>query len=96
MSISKISIFELQINNLTLNELSAYIFASIISNEKTTISYVTANSLNKIYNNETNKTIFEKLDLIHTDGIGVFIASKYLLVKKDLKKGLRVQTIIQY
>ncbi len=50
------------------------------------ITYVTSNTLNLIFDNNKLLNIFNQFDLIHPDGMGVIIASQLLYGKNGLKK----------
>jgi N-acetylglucosaminyldiphosphoundecaprenol N-acetyl-beta-D-mannosaminyltransferase len=76
-----IPIFGVNLGNVTYEEILAIIDDSIRNNKKNIIGYATAHSLNICYSNSDLKKIFNEFDLIHPDGIGVLLASKYLYGK---------------
>ncbi len=85
MQPNKISIFNSNIENINNNDLISVISLAIQKNEIKTISYLTAASLNKVYNSTNLSLLFKKIDIIHPDGIGVFFASKFLYGINGLK-----------
>ncbi|MBS1516810.1 MAG: WecB/TagA/CpsF family glycosyltransferase [Bacteroidetes bacterium] len=63
------------------------IFNNAISNDvKTTIAYANADTLNKVYEDPSLKEIYNSFDHIHPDGIGVYLASKYLFGANGLRE----------
>ena len=75
-------IFDINIERINYSGLRDFISFSINNNKKKLITYVTAASLNIIYENPKLTNIYHKFDLIHPDGVGVFWASKFLFGKK--------------
>ena len=81
-----ITIFDININSLNYNYLLDQISIALGNEEKRSITYVTSNTLNIIFNNKKLLNIFNQFDLIHPDGMGVIIASQILYGKNGLKK----------
>ncbi len=82
------NIFGVEINNLTNEQFLDFISESINKNQKHTIGYANADTLNKIYEDNSLKKIFSTFDLIHPDGIGVYLASGLLYGKNGLEERL--------
>ena len=59
---------------------------SIVNKNKKCITYFNANSFNLNYNNPKLTKIFNQFDIIHPDGIGVYLASRFLCGKKGFTK----------
>ncbi len=78
-------IFGIKVANVSYNELLKYIKDTIDSNKRRIITYVTANSLNIIYKNYEVKEIFDKFNIIHPDGIGTFLAIRFLYGIKNIE-----------
>jgi N-acetylglucosaminyldiphosphoundecaprenol N-acetyl-beta-D-mannosaminyltransferase len=70
--------FNLRINKVTYSILLKLIESSLVDNNSACITYVNANTLNIIYKNKKLRELYSKFDIIHPDGIGVFLASKFL------------------
>lgn len=83
-----INIFGAEINKLSNEQFINYISKSISQNRKNTIGYANADTLNKIYEDKSLKKIFSTFDLIHPDGIGVYLASGLLYGKNGLESRL--------
>ena len=79
-------VFGIKVANISYNELVKYIKETIDHNKRRIITYVTANSLNVIYENCEVKEIFNKFNIIHPDGIGTFFAIRFLYGKKNIEK----------
>lgn len=79
-------IFGIKVAAISYDDLLRYIRESIENNKKRIISYVTANSLNIIYKKNDIKEIFNKFDLVHPDGIGTYLAIRFLHVKEKSNK----------
>lgn len=75
----------LNIDNLTYDELLDIIDSTIKNNKKITIAYPSINILNRIQKDIALKEKLSKFDIIFSDGVGIYIASKFLYGKKGLK-----------
>jgi len=84
-NIETINIFGIRVAKLNYEKFLDIIKESILKNQKLTIGYANADTLNKICNSENLNTIFNTFDLIHPDGIGVYWASKFLYGKDGLE-----------
>lgn len=76
------------INNLTNESFLDYISEGIRNEKKLTIGYANADTLNKIYEDRNLKNIFNSFDLIHPDGVGVYLASRILFGENGLHRRL--------
>lgn len=81
-----LEIFGVKIARLSYMDLLKEIETNIQFKKKLTITYVTANSLNLIYNDDSLRKTFSGIDLVHPDGIGVFFASKILFPGNSFNK----------
>lgn len=79
-------IFGIQITDILYEEILKYIKQSIEDNNKLLITYVTFHSLNKAYNNYPIRKSFENFDIIHPDGIGTFLAIRFIFGGKSLRE----------
>ncbi|HRI84475.1 MAG TPA: WecB/TagA/CpsF family glycosyltransferase [Ignavibacteria bacterium] len=66
--------------------MSSAVNDAISSCRKITIAYANADTLNKIYEDRSLVNIYDNIDIIHPDGIGVFLASKYLYKENGMKE----------
>ena len=83
-----LNIFGTKINNLTDKSFIQIIKEGIACNKKLTIGYVNAYILNEIYHNNELRDIFGTFDIVHPDGMGVYLASRLLLGKNGLESRL--------
>jgi len=83
----RISICGNNIDIVNNADLISIITDEINQNGKKVISYLTAASLNKVNCSISgNKSIFQDIDIVHPDGIGIYLASKFLYGKYGLKE----------
>ena len=87
-NIQHLEIFGIKVNKLTDNSFLKCINESIGENKKLAVAYANADTLNKIYKNENLKKIYNSFDLVHPDGIGIYLASKLLYGKAGLEERL--------
>ena len=78
----KYEIFGIKIAAVSYDELLNSIEETIDNKQRRIISYVTANSLNIIYEDQNVKELFNRFDIIHPDGIGTSLAIRLLYGKK--------------
>ena len=78
MPLSKSKIFNINIDDVNFNKLFSKISESINNNEKLIINYANANSIRLIKNHKEFKQALKSSDIIHPDGIGIWLASKIL------------------
>jgi len=85
-NIEFLEIFGIKVSKLTYNTFLKCINDSIMGNKKLAVAYANANTLNKLYNNESLKNIYDIFNLVHPDGVGVYLASKFLYGKGGLEE----------
>lgn len=81
MEPGNIKIAGININNLTYNNFRNLIKEKISGSKLTLITYANANTINSVYNNIELKNIISSFDVIHPDGIGIYLAGKLLYGK---------------
>src|SRR5271157_4312768 len=81
-----IQIWGLNINDINYDSLYHSIKDAILNRAQIIISYSNAHILNALYKNEKLTSILNKFDIIHPDGIGIFMASRFLFKKNGLKQ----------
>ena len=84
MSKLTINIFGVKIDKLTYESFLNYISGAITNNKRLSIAYANADTLNKLYTDINLRTIFNSFDLIHPDGVGIYLASRILYGKNGL------------
>ena len=77
-------IFGVEISQVDYEGLLLQVNNSIAARRGLKITYATAATLNKVYSNAELQKIFGQFDLIHPDGIGVFLASRILYGKNGV------------
>jgi exopolysaccharide biosynthesis WecB/TagA/CpsF family protein len=77
-------IFGVEISQVDYEGLLLQVNNSIAARRGLKITYATAATLNKVYSNAELQKTFAQFDLIHPDGIGVFIASRILYGKNGV------------
>jgi N-acetylglucosaminyldiphosphoundecaprenol N-acetyl-beta-D-mannosaminyltransferase len=82
----KINIFGLNIDCLDYGLLLNHINASITQKHKINIAYANTHILNNAYKNNEINEILNSFSIVHPDGIGVYLASKFLYGKKGLSQ----------
>jgi N-acetylglucosaminyldiphosphoundecaprenol N-acetyl-beta-D-mannosaminyltransferase len=82
MKIDSLDVFGLKTGKLTYDGFLDYVTLAISSGRKVAVAYANADTMNKIYGNRDLLRIYRTFDLIHPDGIGIFLASR-LLNKND-------------
>jgi len=87
-NIEFLEIFGIKVSKLTHNSFLKCINESITGNKKLAVAYANADTLNKSYNIESLKRIYDSFNLVHPDGIGVYLASKFLYGKGGLEERL--------
>ncbi|MEW6702043.1 MAG: WecB/TagA/CpsF family glycosyltransferase, partial [Bacteroidota bacterium] len=81
----RIKIFDVSINNISYADLELAITKNLLEKRKLIIGYCTAHKLNLAYSNTALKAYLKQFDLLHPDGIGIFLASKFLYGNSGLK-----------
>lgn len=87
-NIDSTEVFEINVSKLTSENFLKCIGSSIKENKKLSIAYANADTLNKIYNDKNLKKIYNAFELVHPDGIGIYLASKFLSGKCGLDERL--------
>lgn len=82
----KFNIFGLDINKADYPGLLKQIITAIESKQKITIGYANAHILNNIFKNYKHREILSSFNIIHPDGIGVYLASRFLYRKKGMAR----------
>ena len=80
-----LDILSVKVSLIDYEKLKSVIIETINNKTKIFITYTTANTLNLIYQYEGLKNIFNKFDIIHPDGIGVYLSSKFIYGKNGFK-----------
>lgn len=73
-----IVIFGLQIRRVGYTDLIQLVKNSIFSKEQIALTGINVSTLNLVYNSSKELTIFSSFDILHSDGIGIYLASKFL------------------
>ena len=81
MNVKKLNLF-----SKGIDELLDFVKVSSFNNDRVTVTYFNANSFNLLEDRPELDKIFSKINLIHPDGIGVFLASKFLYGKNGFTK----------
>jgi N-acetylglucosaminyldiphosphoundecaprenol N-acetyl-beta-D-mannosaminyltransferase len=82
----KINIFGVEITIADYDFLLDKIIQAVKKNQKLSIVYANANSLNISYNSQELRQILNSFNIVHPDGTGVLVASKLLYGKNGLRK----------
>lgn len=82
----KIKIAGLYIDKAGYSELSDRVERAVSDNSKLLITYANAHTINSIYNNDELKDKLNSFEIIHPDGIGIYIASGILYGSNGLQK----------
>jgi N-acetylglucosaminyldiphosphoundecaprenol N-acetyl-beta-D-mannosaminyltransferase len=80
----KINIAGINISSLTEESMLELIESSVQKKEKLTIAYCNARTVNYVYRNRDFAAALNNFDITHPDGIGVYIASKFLFGSNGL------------
>lgn len=83
-----VNIFGIEIDKLSNESFLHFIKESISKKKKVLIGYANADTLNKIYDDNSLKDIYNSFDLVHPDGIGIYLASGFLFGKNGLNERL--------
>jgi N-acetylglucosaminyldiphosphoundecaprenol N-acetyl-beta-D-mannosaminyltransferase len=75
---NKINIFGVGVDNISYDRFLFIISESIENKIKVKISYANAHTLIEIASDNNLKNLINKFDVFHPDGLGVFLASKFL------------------
>ena len=84
--LDKINVYGISISITEGSDLNDAIATAISSNTKLSITYCNAYIVNRICNDAALLPLLNSFDIIHPDGIGIFLASKFLFGSKGLVK----------
>lgn len=73
-----IDFFNIKVSKVTYSTLLNLIESSILNSNVICITYANVNALNTLYNKKELKKLYSKFDIIHPDGIGIYLASRLL------------------
>ena len=77
-------IFGIPVVSIDYASLARKIEEAIETKEQITITYANQNTLNIVYSDSGLQKIFTGFSIVHPDGIGVYLAAKFLYAKKAL------------
>jgi len=86
MTSNYINIFGFNILNYSYDDLLKIVEETIIKQQKVCISYVNFYVLQRILKSRELSNCVEKIRILHSDGIGIYWASKFLYGKKGFKE----------
>ncbi|MCX7876365.1 MAG: WecB/TagA/CpsF family glycosyltransferase [Melioribacteraceae bacterium] len=86
INFNKIDIQIIKICNVDYNEIINLIMNALTELKQIIISYANINTINLALKDIKFAEVLNKYDIIHPDGIGVFLASKFLYNKNGFKK----------
>lgn len=81
-----IKIFGTEVADISYADFLNIFIKSISDKERKVIAYANAHTLNLIYTDEKVRKLYSEFDMIHPDGIGIFIASKILYGENGLSQ----------
>jgi N-acetylglucosaminyldiphosphoundecaprenol N-acetyl-beta-D-mannosaminyltransferase len=83
---NKIEIFGVNVASVNYSELSSAVENAMTRNQKLAITYANANTLNQCWKKDELIDIVNSFDILHPDGIGVYLASKFIYGKNGFKQ----------
>ena len=83
---SKINILGFYLSNYTYSDLLELVKNSIKNNQSTCISYVNFYVFLRSLKYKNLKSALQKITFLHPDGLGIFLASKFLYGKYGFKE----------
>lgn len=86
--IDTLNIFGVKVSKLTDVTFLECIKICIAENRNLRIGYANADTLNKSYDDANLRNILNSFDIVHPDGIGVYLASRFLYQNDGLEKRL--------
>ncbi|GIK21965.1 MAG TPA: WecB/TagA/CpsF family glycosyltransferase [Ignavibacteriaceae bacterium] len=78
---STLEIFGIKFSKVSYEEILDAIESTILNKKQTTICYANVNSINLSINDETIIQLLSEFNIVHPDGFGVFLSSKFLFGK---------------
>jgi len=88
--------FGIPVEMINFDMLMQNIVSAIASGSRTTISYANLNTLNVLYKNVQLHELYSGFTIIHQDGVGVYLASKFLYAKNALANRLTGSDFYEY
>lgn len=82
----KVSIKGIKIDDITYHDLCEYIQSKITAGQQAIVTYANADTVNRSYSNPEIINVINSFDIIHPDGIGIFLASRFLFGSKGFDK----------
>lgn len=83
-----LSFFGIAVSNLDSQSFITSIKRSIDNNRKLNVAYANTHTLNIVYKDQYLKNIYNTFDLVHPDGVGIYLASKFLYGKQGFNEKL--------
>lgn len=80
-----INILDIPVNNVNYFDLLEAIRINILNNKKITMTSVNVNTINLANNVAAFRDNLSRIDIKHPDGVGVYLASRFLFGKEGLK-----------
>lgn len=84
MLFSNIDLFGIKLQNISYSEILESIQQAIQNQKQLKICYVNVNSINYSIVNDKIKYLYPNFDIVHADGLGVFLGTKILNGKRGL------------
>jgi N-acetylglucosaminyldiphosphoundecaprenol N-acetyl-beta-D-mannosaminyltransferase len=82
----KVSIRGIKIDDITYQDLCEYIERNITAGKQAVVAYANADTINRSYSNPEIINGINSFDIVHPDGIGIFLASRLLFGRKGFRK----------
>lgn len=95
-SIETFQFLNVTLHNISYLEILNSIQLAIKNQNQLSICYVNVNSINISYSTEELKNLFCRFDIVHPDGVGVFLGLKILFGKKSLSNRMSGSDFYEY
>jgi len=82
----KVSIRGIRIDDITYDDLCELIERKITAGKQAVITYANADTINRSYGNPEIINRTNSFDVVHPDGIGIFLASRFLFGSNGFRK----------
>lgn len=82
----KISIRGIKIDDITYQDLCEYIECKLTAGKQEVITYANADTINRSYSAPEIINTINSFDIVHPDGIGIFLASRFLFGGKGFRR----------
>ena len=86
----------INLTTLTINNLLEQIKQTINKGNKCKITYFNVNSFNSSFNNNNIKNFYINFNIVHPDGIGIFLASRFLHGKSGLSERINGSDLYEH